>query len=307
MQYEVIIEILQEIFGDFKSHNDDSGQISFDCPVCSFDIKELDHGDGKGNLEINYKLDVFKCWACSESHETHGSVYKLVKKYGNEKHLKNYLLYKPESEYTNNKVYNKIELPEDYINLSEVSQFFKYTNHYKEAINYLYKRNINDKMIRKFNIGFCFQGDYKNRIIIPSYNSKCELNYFVARSYSKYAKLKYKNPEVQKEILIFNEYFIDWSKPVYIVEGVFDSIFVENSIAMLGKHLSSYLHEQLYAKAKEIIIILDGDAWNDAQKLYHKLNCGRLMNRVSIVRLPLDKDLADLKGDISDFLIKKLD
>ena len=53
--YKPIMDILTDIFGDYAMHNDYRFQISFDCPVCSHEIKGLDKGDGKGNLEINYK------------------------------------------------------------------------------------------------------------------------------------------------------------------------------------------------------------------------------------------------------------
>jgi DNA primase len=119
------------------------------------------------------------------------------------------------------------------------------------------------------------------------------------------SKLKYKNPEAQKEIIIFNENLIDWEDTVYIVEGVFDSIFVPNSIPMLGKHLSKSLFDKLYNNAKKIIIVLDGDAWDDAQKLYHNLNCGKLMGKIWICKLPIDKDIADLQGDFSNYQPKK--
>ena len=89
-EYAPILDILKDILGKYHMHNDDKGQISFDCPVCSYDIKCLDHGDGKGNLEVNYKDEVFKCWSCAESHETHGSLYRLIKKFGTQKQLKRY-------------------------------------------------------------------------------------------------------------------------------------------------------------------------------------------------------------------------
>ena len=81
IEYEPIIEILEDILGEHRGHNDVRGQMSFDCPVCSYDIKGLDVGDGKGNLEVNYKDEVYKCWVCSETHETHGTIYKLIKKF----------------------------------------------------------------------------------------------------------------------------------------------------------------------------------------------------------------------------------
>ena len=113
VDYSPVIEILEDILGDYNMHNDYKGQMSFDCPVCSYDIKGLDHGDGKGNLEVNYKYNVFKCWVCAESHETHGSIFKLVKKFGNPKQLKNYLLLKPdEGEDFSKRVYKTVKLPQ---------------------------------------------------------------------------------------------------------------------------------------------------------------------------------------------------
>lgn len=306
--YSLIIDILEEVFGDYKLHNDYKGQISFDCPVCSYEIKGLEQGDGKGNLEINYKSKVYKCWSCAESHETHGSVYQLIKKYGSKKQIKKFELLMPEESGFDRKQYKKIYLPKEFIPFSSVSSGLKMTIHYKQAINYLKSRNINDQMIERYNIGFCYSGLYENRIIIPSYDINNNLNYFIARSYLTKTKIKYKNPEAQKEKIIFNEHLIDWNKNIYIVEGVFDSIFIENSIPMLGKFMSELLFDKIYENAKEnVIIILDPDAKDDAEKLYHKLNCGKLMGRVFTVMLDGNKDIADLKGDFSNYKIKQLD
>jgi hypothetical protein len=95
---EIVIDLLRDFLGQEKAHYDLKCQITFDCPVCSYDLKGLDHGDGKGNLEINYKYGVYKCWVCAETHNTHGSIYKLIKKFCNPKQLKKYLLLKPEDD-----------------------------------------------------------------------------------------------------------------------------------------------------------------------------------------------------------------
>jgi DNA primase len=308
IDYAQIVDILEEFLGDYHNHTSSSGQISFDCPVCSYEIKGLDKGDGKGNLEINYIKNVFKCWSCGDTHNTHGSLYKLIKKYGNPKLLKKYQILKPEDEFQQGaKFYKTITLPKEFIKLSDIHPAYKLTPHYKQVMSYLKKRNITDEIIRKYNIGFCYDGEYACRVIIPSYDIDEELNYFIARSYLTKSKLKYKNPEAQKEIIIFNEYLINWDETIYIVEGVFDSIFLPNSIPMLGKHLSKTLFDKLYNQAKKIVIVLDGDAWEDAQKLYHNLNCGKLMGKIWICRLPSDKDIADLQGDLTNYQPKKID
>lgn len=306
--YSPIVEILEDILGDYRLHNDYRGQISFDCPVCSYEIKGLDYGDGKGNLEVNYKQNVYKCWVCAETHDTHGSLFKLVKKFGTPKQYKNFVLLKPDYDENDNRPkYKKVRLPKEYISFKNPTLGLKLTPQYKQAYNYIKGRNITNEIIEKYDIGFCYQGEYENRIIIPSYDSEGEINYFIARSYLSKTKMKYKNPQVDKESLIWNEDKINWDQRVYIVEGAFDSIFLPNSIPMLGKFMTKKLYNTLYDNAKEIVIVLDGDAWEDAVKIYHKLNCGKLMGKIWIVRLPIDKDIADLQGDLSNFEIKQLD
>jgi DNA primase len=308
VDYSAVFEILEDMFGDYKNHNDYRHQVSFDCPICSHEIKGLDHGDGKGNLEVNYKYGVYKCWVCAETHGTHGSVFKLIKKFGNPRQLKKYLLLKPEDdEDISKRTYKPVKLPKEFVSFKNASFGMKLTPGYKQAYNYIKNRNITDLMLQIYNIGFCATGLYENRIIIPSYDENNRLNYFIARSYLMKTKFKYKNPEAQKELIIFNEYLIDWTKPIYIVEGAFDSIFIPNAIPMLGKFMSEHLFMTLYEKAKKIIIVLDPDAWEDQQRLYHRLNCGKLMGKVWSIKLEGDKDIADLFGNLFGYNERQID
>ena len=114
--------------------------------------------------------------------------------------------------------------------------------------------------------------------------------------------MKYKNPTVPKDEIIFNEGLIDWEKDIYICEGAFDAFFLNNSIVMLGKKMSDLLFSTIYEKAnRNIIICLDEDAWTDALKLYHTLNGGRLYNKIKIIKPPKNMDVADLRGQISEY------
>jgi hypothetical protein len=293
---EVVIELLTEILGDSKMHYDSKGQISFDCPVCAAE-KGIE-SDGKGNLEINYFRGVYKCWACSETYGTHGPLGKLIEQFGTKNQRKIYDLIRPQEEGAKDKPRIRLRLPEGYTKFKDSN--IRFIPH-REAINYLYSRGITDEMIEKYDIGYTVQGDYAYRIIVPSYDIDDNLNYFIGRAWVP-KKMKYKNPAVPKDEIIFNESRVNWEENVYLCEGVFDAFFLPNPIPMLGKMLSNNLFEKLYERAQgEIHICLDGDAWDNALKLYHNLNGGKFYNKVKILKLPKDKDVCDLKGNINDY------
>jgi len=296
-EVEVLVDLLTEVLGKPHQHYQSKGQISFDCPVCAAE-KGLEKGDGKGNFEINYGRHVYKCWACGETHGTHGPLGKLFDLYGTKKQKKLYELIKPE-ELKKEEVYRpKLRLPEGFTKFEDSNP--RFIPHI-EAYNYLKSRGITDDMIKKYDIGYTVTGDFAYRIIVPSYDMENQLNYFVARSWVK-KKMKYKNPSVPKDEIIFNEGKINWGEDLYLVEGVFDSFFLDNPLVMLGKKMSKLLFETLYNRCEgNIIICVDGDAWTDALKLYHELNGGRLYNKIKIVKLPNDKDVCDLRGKIDEY------
>lgn len=289
---ELVVEILEDFLGKSRKHYENKSQISFDCPECSLEKNMLD-GDGKGNLEVNYSSGVYNCWACSEINHTHGTINKLIRKYGNNNHLKRYKLLIP------NTIFNVGDVKQHTIDGLPKAFTPLYTERdnfdYYKALEYLKKRNIGIDLIKKYNIGYAVVGDYKGRIIFPSYDSYGEINYYVGRSYDKYNKLKYKNPEVSKMEIIFNENRVNWESNIYLVEGVFDHIAIPNSIPMLGKVLNDILHKKLIEKAgSKIIIVLDYDAKKDAHKLYQKLNSSKLRNKILIVDMPKGFDIADV-------------
>jgi DNA primase len=296
-EVEVLVELLTDVLGKPKQHYESKGQISFDCPVCS-EEKGLDRGDGKGNLEINYSKHVYKCWSCGDTHGTHGPLGKLFDNFGTKKQKKVYELIKPEEFKVEEIKRPKLRLPEGYTKFSDSNP--RFIPHI-EAYRYLTSRGITDDMIEKYNIGYTVSGDYAYRIVIPSYNIHGVLNYFVARSFVP-KKIKYKNPPVPKDEIIFNEGLIDWNEDIYLVEGAFDAFFLKNPLVMLGKKMSQLIFQNLYDRANSnIIICVDGDAWDDGLKLYHELNGGRLYNKIKIVKLPKDKDVCDLKGNIDEY------
>ena len=302
-----LIGLLEDFLGEPRKHYESRSQIAFDCPNCSY-MRGVDH-DGKGNLEINYDMGVYSCWSCSETHDTKGRLYYLFKEYADkdvlQKFIKGKFKFNGEYNQTTDKEIQKdiLKLPEEFYYLTG-----KQNNKlFAPAFNYLYNRGVNDEMIDKHKIGFCFDGLYQNRVIIPSYDINGDLNYFVSRSISpKTKKFKYLNPSIDKTQIIFNEHLINWDKPVFLVEGAFDHIVLPNSIPLLGKKMYDKLFNEIYVRSKNfIIIVLDPDAVEDAKKIRNKLEGGRLINKILLNYMPKDHDVSSFNQTYGNENLKK--
>ena len=292
-EFEVLLELIEDVLGEPKKTYETRNQYGYDCPNC-MDIKGMENGDNKGNLEINLNKFVYHCWSCDIS----GPLGRIFDDYGTKAQKKVYDLIKPEELKQEDIKRPKLRLPEGYTAFQDSNPRFI---PHMEAYRYLQSRGITDEMIERFKIGYTVSGDFAYRVIVPSFNKEGVLNYFTARSFVP-KKMKYKNPSVPKDEIIFNESLIDWDKDIYLCEGVFDSFFLTNSMVMLGKKMSKLLFETLYTKANgQIIICCDGDAFQDGLRVYHELNGGRLYNKVKIVKLPVDKDVCDLRGQIDEY------
>ena len=290
----IIVNILENFLGGAHSHYENKAQVQFDCPMCSQEKGEYG-GDGKGNLAINYERAVYKCWSCWERNNMFGTLLSLVKNYGNRQHYRDYLLVAPKinkslgEAKTEEKII--VELPKSYRKFSESSIY--YTNH-NESYTYVKSRGLTNDLLERFQIGYTNEGNHKNRIIIPSFDVNGELNYYIARSYDKWNKFKYLNPEAEKKSIIFNEYLVNWNSTVYLVEGAFDHIVTPNSIPLLGKFVSDKLFHNLQTRCKgDVVIVLDGgkEERRDSMVLYRKLNTINLYNRIKVVFI---KDGVDL-------------
>ena len=288
----LIPDILESFLGSPRKHNESNGQMAFDCPVCA-EEKGLRDGDGKGNLEVNYIEGVYKCWVCGGTHGTHGTIGKLIYRHGSKDNLKDYQLIKPDYEYLRTERDNQepsnviVTLPEGYKRLADCNQF---QWRYSDVMRYLKNRGITKEMVDYYDIGLTTIGKYHDRIIIPSYDKDDRLNYYIARTFDKWAKPTYLNPEAEKMGVIFNERYINLDATIYLVEGAFDHIVIPNSIPLLGKILSPELWLFLQNARANIVILLDADAMDDAKEIYRKLNSGDLRGRIRLGNLPEGRD-----------------
>ena len=130
-----------------------------------------------------------------------------------------------------------------------------------EAYNYVNKlRKVSKFLIKNDRLGFCLDGYYKDRIIIPSYDENDKLNFYITRTFKDDA-YKYKLPKADKSEIIFNEKNINWNSTVYIVEAYFEYTTIPiNTIVLLGKSLQDNILSKLIKYKPNVIIMLNPDA-----------------------------------------------
>jgi len=254
--------ILNEVLGYFK----ESGQeLLFKCPSCNHH---------KRKLSVNLDKNAFKCWICDYRGRNlrrlvrrHGSYVQLSKwdKITNRFDLANFAdLFMDQSDREEE---IKVELPQEFRTLTSKDRPL-ISN---PAFRYLRERGLSKDDILKWKIGYCYEGQYRNRIIIPSFNDDGDTNYFIARSYSG-DSYKYKNPRASKNI-VFNELFVDWDQDLVIVEGVFDAIVAGNAVPILGSTLraDSRLIQKIVYNDTPVYIALDPDAEAKERKIIQTL------------------------------------
>jgi DNA primase len=218
----------------------------------------------KPKLQINIETGKWHCWVSNQGGH---NLFQLFKKVGaNNKQFDELKQLVGDFSYTNKEKNDSKErtvLPNEFKHLWNGGDSIVK----RHALSYLYKRGITDSDILKYNIGYCDEGLYTNRIIIPSYNETGDLNFFVGRDFYN-SKMKYRNTPTTKNVIGF-ELFINWDEPIILCEGVFDAMaFKRNAIPLFGKTIMSNLQKKIINnRVQTIYLALDNDAIKDAIKI----------------------------------------
>lgn len=258
-------------------------ELAFYCPFCNHH---------KQKLQVNTETQKWHCWTCNSGGKKLTSLLKKLdvdrKTISIIREIYGDSNYNPQLEDTDTKVF--ISLPKEFISLSETPKGFN--PEYKHAMHYLTQRGITEKDIIKYNIGYCKEGLYSRRVIIPSYNSDGSLNYFVSRSYYPEEKMKYKNPPISKNVIAF-ESQVNWNEPIILCEGVFDAITIRrNAIPLLGKFPSKELVQKIFLSGvSDIVISLDNDAITEALKAAEYFRKNGIHVRMMYLK---DKDASEM-------------
>ncbi len=273
MNQTKLVELLEDVLGT-KGKKQSKGEYVFSCPVCHHYKPKLII-----KLDPSYKtFGSFHCWVCSETDGTKGrSLYSFLKmfnatdsQFDRLKDITGDVRYVPKEKTTERKI--ELRLPEEYIPLWKDWD----TIPKRHSISYLKNCGIDENMIMKYQIGYAKDGDFRNRIILPSFDVDGKVNYFTARAFFKENKYKYRNPDSDKgwtKNIVGYEWLINWELPIVLVEGVFDAIAVRrNAIPLFGKSLPDKVLEGIVSnRPPAVYMCLDRDAIRDAIKMMDKI------------------------------------
>ena len=277
------LKILKDVLG--RSYQSGEEQL-FHCPFCKHH---------KMKMSVNVDKSVFKCWICDKSGRDLGYI---VRKFGTRQHRDEWAKYSDQVEITDfdflfkepdTPVEQRVSLPDQLVSLTSKTPSVSA----QIALRYLSKRGVSRDDILKWKIGYCPDGEYAGRVVIPSFNENGYANYFVARSYGK-AWPRYKNPPASRDI-IFNELYVNWNEDIVIVEGVFDAIKAGNAIPLLGSTLreSSALFQAIIKSGCSVYLALDEDASKKTRSI------ARLLMRYGVEVYEIDTSGVEDVGDMT--------
>lgn len=274
----VVLNLLVKHLGEYEPKKNKN--YAFYCPFCNH---------YKRKLEVNLENGLWNCWVCHKkgfsvtrlfsqlkipTHDIH-----LVKQ--NEKYIKNV-----NENFVERSNTPRLELPKEYESFNKIQRSFLS----EKAVRYLLSRNLTQYEILKYKVGFCQTGKYQNCVIIPSFDSEGQLNYFVAKNI---LTGKYTNPDHSKDQVIF-DLFINWEYDIVLVEGVFDAFAIKhNVIPLLGKVMLKQLKQKLStSNVEKVYICLDGDQSQDSITIAEYLQSIGI--KPYIVKFPYDQDPSSL-------------
>jgi len=263
MQNLKLLQLLESVLGKGKSTS--GNNVAFFSPFTS-------HYKPKLEIDINTTTEGQNAWHCWISDKKGRSINSLFKQMNlGKQYFEQLSKIIQSAKYKNfdteEKVIEVIALPEDYRPLWKP----KKTPDFRNAMSYLKKRRVTIFDILKYRIGYCENGEYSGKIIIPSYDCTGQLNYFVSRAYYEADKYKHKNPKISKDIIGF-DLTINWEEPIVLCEGSFDAIAIKrNAIPLFGKIIQPNLQKKIIEKrVKDIYICLDEDAIRNALSIAEK-------------------------------------
>jgi DNA primase len=157
-----------------------------------------------------------------------------------------------------------------------------------KALKYLYARGFDDETIKNNFLGYVgIDGSkYENSIIIPFFNEKYEIAYFISRKFNKSSSIRYVNLETadgfySRNDVIFNQFGFDTAETLILCEGAFNAMTYNmilqdtkvQAVATNGTKVSGAIIDRILHRAGLHRIIFAFDYKTDAvvRDIYSRL------------------------------------
>ncbi len=211
---------------------------------------------------MNPEADRFNCWVCG----FHGGSLAVLMVPGS----------REQREYLEGRSTAVQQVEEEQVRCSSLPQGFvpfRLSGDTEEApyLTYLRRRGLTDQTVRLYRMGYVATGHLAGRVVVPSFDAVGMVNFWSARTVWD-RKPTYELPEASKDV-ISNEHMVDWTEPVYLVEGIFDEVAIgPQAISLYGKFMQPLLAKRLVERRPPIVYVcLDSDARREAVGLTQRL------------------------------------
>lgn len=300
------------VFGDYLTSKQGQ-EIIVSCPFCLF----YQHVDKK-KLSIKVSNHKLHCWVCKYKSK---NLYHILRRFHPvflEEYRREYggiVLQEKENvefEKTSEEVAQERtdDILESFVYLSsglnsEVMNLSS-TRDVKNALDYIARRNVSQEHVWRHSIGFVgglkrpdLWSVYRDRVFVLSRGLEGNVNFWVARTINERTFPKYLSPPISSKSFIFNHLYLDFKKPLLIVEGAFDIMGsgYDNTTCLLGKSLrkADMLFQQIVLNKTPVVLCLDNDAQKEQTEIAFLL-CSYGVD-VKIIALQDKKDPADIGID----------
>lgn len=291
----------------FPEHKVNRGKINFKCNVCGDSKKRQSKMRAWILPESGDKPKMFHCFNCSTSFPAEYWLKLYFRNFyddyikeafkldfmGKDNQAKQCPSINPVINHTVEEVYDEFEDTRHFrvITKPELME----TELFKIAIDFCHRRKIPSEVWSKWYVAI--DGVFKNRIVIPFYDNNNKIYGYQCRSLFPWMEPKYLGRK-NCSGAIYNFYNVNFENPVVVLEGMIDSIFIENAIGVTG--LKVYMDDLDKVKRKYFLLDDDPDGRRVSEKLLldgqYVFLWSKFLKKFGIQR--------SKKSDINDIYIK---
>ena len=286
------IKFITSVFGKSKLQNNGI-ELMVPCPFCK-ETKKL-------KMNIRLDADLYHCWVCNSKGRNLARLIKQKKPSAVSEYFDKFgKNYKFEKSIETHEL-EQVELPDGFklimMNLKDPDA--------QAVRSYCHSRGFSDSDLWSYRVGYSDEWKWRRRMIIPSFDTDGNLNYFVTRAIDE-TPYKYLNAKANKRLIVFNDIDLDWTKDkILVVEGPLDLMKCGkiNAVCILGSSLlpESVVFQKMVRNSMDVILALDPDAYDKQLRIAENLS---MYDLNVYLASPKSGDIGDMDQASIEQLIK---